>query len=186
MIDKIGYVFCHTLDIVLLLAFTLGVKFISVSGVFFFAAIDISKYSYQQLGSSERNHHDFIEYVVVVVVVVVIADKQRLPRNTPDDTEELDVVRARWLPVECRQLRGGGRGHKVALARSLRSYQSKLSSNILNHSSLKKKTNFRPRVAPAVSNVIELCSFQKYVLPTFCSFLMLFKNSGLTCARGLN
>ena len=116
MIDKIGYVFCHTLDIVLLLAFTLGVKFISVSGVFFFAAIDISKYSYQQLGSSERNHHDFIEYVVVVVVVVVvivvIADKQRLSRDTPDDTKELDVVRARWLPVECRQLCGGGGGHR--------------------------------------------------------------------------
>ena len=48
--------------------------------------------------------------MVVIVVVIVIADRQRLPQDTPDDTKELDVVRACWLPVECRQLRGGGGG----------------------------------------------------------------------------
>ena len=64
--------------------------------------------------------------MVVIVVVIVIADRQRLPQDTPDDTKELDVVRACWLPVECRQLRGGGGGHKVTLARSVISYPNYL------------------------------------------------------------
>ena len=93
--------------------------------------------------------------MVVIVVVIVIADRQRLPQDTPDDTKELDVVRACWLPVECRQLRGGGGGHKVALARSL------INPNCLEslESLFKEEENSRPRVAP--SNVIELTVFFK-------------------------
>ena len=92
------------------------------------------------------------------MVVIVIADRQRLPQDTPDDTKELDVVRACWLPVECRQLRGGGGGHKVALARSLINPNCLESLESLE-SLLKKKKNSRPRVAP--SNVIELTVFFK-------------------------
>ena len=63
-----------------------------------------------------------MKYVVVVVVVAVIADRKRLPRDTPD-TKELEVVRARWLPAKCRgavEVRNTGRqGPRSALARSL-------------------------------------------------------------------
>ena len=118
------------------------------------------------------------------MVVIVIADRQRLPQDTPDDTKELDVVRARWLPVECRQLRGGGGGHKVALARSLINPNCLESLESLE-SFFKKEENFQTTSGTVKCDRTN-CIFQKKIMLRKNSFLMLFKNSGLTYGRGLN